>query len=129
MTPKESQLGNLAQKLLAFTRNDQLKWEETADEQTFCLVVDSGMIQIQERPREGSFTPSQPAPHPVEYALSVLNENNITVGTFTGGTTEGGQRLLHELYDAARDSAFRPDRVIDRIDSEITRLAKTGHRR
>jgi len=129
MTPKESQLGKLARKLLTFTRNDRLKWDETADEQTFCLVVDSGMIQIQERPQEGLFTPSQPAQHPVEYVLTVLNENNITAGTFTGAHTEGGQRLLHELYDAARESALRPDRVIDRIDSEITRLAETGHRR
>ena len=128
MTPKESQLGSLTQKLLAFTRNDKLKWEETADEQTFRLVVDSGMIQIQERPQDRAFTSSQPG-QPVEHVLTVLNENNVPTVTFTGAHTEGGQRLLRELYDAARDSALRPDQLLDRIDSEITRLAETGRRR
>ncbi len=129
MTQNESRLGSLAHKLLTFTRNGQLRWEETADEKTFRLVVDSGMIQIQERPQEGVFTPSQLAQHPVEYVLTVLNENNITAGTFTGAHTEGGQRLLHELYDAARESALRPDQLLDRIDSEITRLAEMSDRR
>ena len=94
---------DLIKRLIDSTKGGKLSWEETADENTFRLTLDVGILHIQrvrQQPAVGNSAQG-------DYRLSLLNENNIIVGEFEGGEA-GDNRLLSELYEAARLSALRP---------------------
>ncbi len=107
---------DLMKRLIDSTRAGKLSWEETADENTFRLILDAGILHIQrvrQQPALGSSIQG-------EYRLSLLNENNAIVIEFEGGEAED-YRLLRELHEAARLSALRPNDFLRQVQEEVIR--------
>ena len=107
---------DLIKRLLDSTKNGKLSWEETADENTFRLILDVGILHIQ-RLRHN---PAHSNGVQGDYRLSLLNENNALVGDFEGEEAND-YRLLYELYEAGRLSALRPNDFLRQVQDEVIR--------
>jgi hypothetical protein len=107
---------DLTKRLLDSTKNGKLSWEETADENTFRLILDVGILHIQRVRQEPALGNGVQG----DYRLSLLNENNALMGEFEGGETNDS-RLLRELYEAARSSALRPNDFLRQVQEEVIR--------
>lgn len=105
-----ARIRELMKRLIDSTKAGKLSWEETADENTFRLTLDVGIIHIQQ-------VGSQSAG---DFRLSMLNENNAIVEVFEGGQTEENH-LLRELYEAARFSALRANDFLRQLEQEVIR--------
>jgi hypothetical protein len=112
MTAREK-FTNLLRKLLQATKMRRVVWSDTADENTFRLTFDNGMIHIGE------------APNPVFpsklLTATLFNQNNTPIETIKSGDdvpSEEGN-LLRELYALARESALRPDDVLESVEAEL----------
>jgi hypothetical protein len=111
-----TRIRDLMKRLLDSTRAGKLCWEETADENTFRLILDVGILHVEGVRQPTSLGSSAQS----NYRLSLLNENNVLVGVFEGGQSED-QRLLRELYEAARHSALRPNDFLRQVEQEVIR--------
>jgi len=122
MTAREK-FSNLLRKLLQATKMKRIVWSDTADENTFRLSFDNGMIHIGE------------APNPVSTSklltATLFNQNNTQVETIKVGDdvpSEEGN-VLRELYAQARESALRPEDVLESVEAELDqRLRKAAAR-
>jgi len=125
MTAREKFI-NLLRKLLQATKTKRIVWSDTADENTFRLSFDNGMIHIGEAPN--SIFPSK------SLTATLFNRNNTPIETIKFGddvasaSSEAG-KLLPELYAVARESALRPDDVLESVEAELDqRLRKAAAR-
>ena len=115
MTAREKFI-NLLRKLLQATKTKRIVWSDTADENTFRLSFKNGMIHIGEVPN-----PVFPAKL---LTATLFNQNNTPIETIQLGddaasaATEAGD-LLPELYALARESALRPDDVLESVEAEL----------
>jgi hypothetical protein len=116
----QHRIRDLCIKLLNGTRDQRIRWEETADENTFRLTLDSGMFHIQQVPRR-SIPVGQDQGMVFmggeKYKATLFNPNNTPVETYEEDTDSGG--LLRDLYEEARRSALRPEEVMDRFEREL----------
>jgi hypothetical protein len=103
-------------RLIASTRSRKLSWEETADENTFRLILDVGIIHIQQNRQQTP--PGTPAPG--TYTLLFLNENNTPVVVWEASVPED-ERQLRDLFEAARDSGLKPKEFFHRLEQEVIR--------
>jgi hypothetical protein len=112
MTAREKFI-NLLRKLLQATRMKRIVWSDTADENTFRLSFKNGMIHIGEVPNP--VTPSK------LLTATLFNQNNTPIQAIkfdSDGPSEEG-KLLRELYALARESALRPDDVLESVEAEL----------
>jgi hypothetical protein len=105
-------------RLLSSTQARKLAWEETADENTFRLTLDAGMVHIEKLKNSNRILPSGLE----HYRLSLLNVNGTTVEAFEG---EEGQDFINlkQLYELARESALKPDDFLSNLEKEIGQRA------
>ncbi len=112
MTAREKFI-NLLRKLLQATKTKRIVWSDTADENTFRLSFNDGMIQIGEGPNPV---------FPSKLLIATLfNQNNIPIETIKFGDDIASEEanLLRELYALARESALRPDDVLESVEAEL----------
>jgi hypothetical protein len=112
MTAREKFI-NLLRKLLQATKMKRIVWSDTADENTFRLSFKNGMIHIGEVPNP--VFPSK------LLTATLFNQNNTPIETIqfdADGPSEEGN-LLRELYALARESALRPDDVLESVEAEL----------
>jgi hypothetical protein len=103
--------------LIRGTESGGLVWQETADEETFRLLLDAGNIHVRRiRPRSKG---TVPVPPPV-YEVIFFNQNNTPVDTWQP-TDEQDLRQLFELYEKAYTSALNPTGVLKRLEQEVLR--------
>lgn len=107
---------DLIKRLLASTKTGKLSWEETADENSFRLMLDAGILHVQRVRQQMPLGTSCQG----DYRLCLFNENNVLVGEFEGGAAEDFQ-LLSELFNAARFSALRPNDFLRQVQEEVIR--------
>jgi hypothetical protein len=118
MTAQEKFI-NLLRKLLQATKAKRVTWNDTADEDTFRLTFNTGMVHIGAMPVLNSSAK--------ELKATLFNQNNTEVATveaFAQNTTSDKAALLSELYSLARDSALRPDDVLASVEAEVDQLMK-----
>ena len=111
-----TRLRDLMKRLIEATKVGKLSWEATADENTFRLTLDVGMLHIQRVRQRATASGYSKG----DYRRSFLNEYNAIVEEFEGGGNED-TRLLHELYDAARLSALKPSDFLRQVEQEVIR--------
>jgi len=121
--------------LSSSTQAGKLSWETTADEKTFRLTLDVGIMHIRlvtppKRSRAGAIhiTPGgNVAPLPSEapdyHEFVMLNQDNAVVEAFRGQTPRDFT-ILGDLYEAARQSALKPDEFLRLVEQEVIR--RTG---
>jgi len=111
MTAREKFI-NLLRKLLQATKMKRIVWGDTADENTFRLSFNDGMIQIGEAPNPVS---------PKGLTATLFNQNNIPVEKIQFGDDSPSKegKLLRELCALARESALRPDDVLESVEAEL----------
>jgi hypothetical protein len=132
--PDESlryRIRDLCIKLLNYTRGESIKWEETADENTFRLTLDSGIFHIERVPPR-VFAPSHGGSGMIstssgeKYRATLFNRNNTPVETYEQDAAEPGS-LLKDLYEEARRSALRPEEVVNSFEKElVNRVGQHG---
>jgi hypothetical protein len=112
MTAREKFI-NLLRKLLQATKMKRIVWSDTADENTFRLSFNNGMIQIGEVPNP--IFPSK------LLTATLFNQNNIPIETIKFGDDQANEEgnLIRELYALARESALRPDDVLESVEAEL----------
>jgi hypothetical protein len=112
MTAREKFI-NLLRKLLQATKMKRIVWSDTADENTFRLSFKNGMIHIGEVPNP--VFPSK------LLTATLFNQNNTPIETIQFGPDGASEEvnLLRELYALARDSALRPDDVLESVEAEL----------
>src|SRR5262245_59581330 len=111
----------LLKKLLTATRERLLSWDVTADENTFRVTFKGGIVHVIEE--EEAFDDEgldEEGRDEGVYRALLFNEKNVEVESFTPNDLSE-MRELRELYRQARESALRPDDVLDRIGEEIDR--------
>ena len=91
----------------------RIVWGDTADEYTFRLSFNDGMIQIGEVPNPVS--PSK------LLTATLFNQNNIPVEMIKFGDDSPSEegKLLRELCALARESALRPNDVLESVEAEL----------
>jgi len=117
MTAREKFI-NLLRKLLQATKAKRIVWSSTADEDTFRLTFDTGMVHIGATPVPNS--------NVKELRATLFNQDYAeieTVAVFAGDNSEQGALLL-ELHALARESALRPDDVLESVEAELDQRMK-----
>jgi hypothetical protein len=102
---ERSEVFELLGAILEATRRGEIKWDETADEDTFRSMFRKGMVKVW-RTEEG---------HP---AAGIFNQNN-TLLTEVAPESAEDSTCLEAVYEAARNSALKPGEVIKGILDEI----------
>ncbi len=105
----------ILRELLNGTRTKHITWEETVDENTFRLLLDSGGILIQ-RTTEAT-TPVPPG----EFRITFMNKSNTPVESSMSESPKELQ-LLRDLFVEAQRSALHPDDVLSEIEREVSQL-------
>jgi hypothetical protein len=94
-----------------------LIWEETAEENTFRLILDAGIVRVEQV--------SAPENSRLTCKLSLLNETGTLVESFVPGLSRGleddARRQLEELYEMARNSALKPGEFLRQLEQEVIR--------
>ena len=105
-------LTTLATSLLARTKSGYVPWSETAHEAHFILSFTDSSVSIARRPWE----------HPSDwiYVLSVHNNLGTEIDSLRGNPGEAAHETLENLYEEARRSALKPDKVVDNILLRLT---------
>jgi hypothetical protein len=104
----EAEVNDLLRKLLQATKLNRIPWEEGFDDDTFQAVFKGGIVLV----RLGR-APDQP-----RYTAEILAPSSATIVVHRP-EHEAGQKLLKEVYEAARQAALRPDQVLEEISREI----------
>jgi hypothetical protein len=127
----QDKLFELANRLLVGTGDGAIKWSETADEDSFRAVLNSGLVRIERGPllepeRWDPRTPansSEKSTEPLEYSLLVLDERNKELGRYVANSPE--RRLtLRNLWEVAGRSAKNADQKIDSLLQEVENRVK-----
>jgi hypothetical protein len=98
------------------TRSNSVEWTETADEGAFRAVFGKGVVEVEK--------PKQPPPNasvigaPPEYRALLLSSGGSLIEEFVPQTNPELE-ALKELYELARESALRPEEVINSIEREL----------
>jgi len=100
----------LMMRLTNGTHAGKLKWEETAEEEDFRLILDAGIIHIRRT--------NQIRPDFGKYALLIFNKNNTLVGRLQP-EIDPDKSNLSRLFDLARNSALNPSGLLDRLEEEL----------
>ena len=110
----------MLRKLLQVTKTKRIVWSDTADEDTFRLTFDTGMVHIGEVPNPVS--PSK------LLTATLFNQNNTPTVTVQAGADRVDEdgKLLSELYTLARESALRPDDVLASVEAELDQREGSG---
>jgi hypothetical protein len=100
-------------RLLEATRAKQLAWKETSEEQVFRATFKHATVEV------GRFEDDDA--HYLQARL--YNKNNTVVeeimGSVNKGVTKEPSPLLRDLFDAARESALRPEDLLKSIEDEL----------
>lgn len=104
--------------LLAATRSRRVRWQDTADEDTFRIDFAGGAVRVSRYLADSLRRPDEYA-----YLTALLNQNNA-VAVELNSETEKGNFDFGEFFEAAKDSALRPDDLLDEIQQELKQ--KTG---
>jgi hypothetical protein len=103
-------------RLIPATQIGKLIWQETADEDSFRLLLDTGIILIQRsNMQKMDGTLGQP-----EYKLIFLNKNDSEVDSWHPDPGKDYEQLSL-LYEVARDSALRPTKLLQAMEQEVIR--------
>jgi hypothetical protein len=111
----------LLRQLLIATREKKLSWEETADENTFRLIFDGGMVNVTQRSAVVG------VPLRTKYIATLLNEHNNLVEEFDPENEVEGA-LLSDVFHAARKSSVHPEEVFSSIERELQHRLQAGNR-
>jgi hypothetical protein len=112
----------ILRKLLDATQSGKLVWSETADEETYRVTFRDGMVNVTRIPG------AVDRPLRTKYTANLLNEQNTVVAEFDPQNDIDGA-LLSNLFQAARESALKPDKVLAGIEAELdSRLRRNGNR-
>ena len=101
----------LMMRLINGTNAGKLKWEETAEDEDFRLILDAGIIHIRRS--------NQMRPGLGDYALLIFNKNNTLVGRSQPKPDTEDMSHLSKLFDLARNSALNPSGLLDRLEEEL----------
>ena len=107
-------------RLINSTRAGKLVWEATADEDTYRLTLNVGMVHIQRVKPQAANVTFVGAPD--AYRFSLFNPDNLLVAAFEGGqANEPLDYTLRELYEAARDAVLKPSEFFREVEQEVIR--------
>ena len=107
---------DLIGRLIESTRSGKFRWQETADENLFRLVLDAGIIHVRRiRMQHVSATRG-----PDNYDLVFLNQNSTPVEDWQPDQGRDIEQLK-ALYEAARDSALKPSEFLRNLEKEVIR--------
>jgi hypothetical protein len=109
---ERDQLSSLLSRLIEATRSGKFRWETTADEATFRLVLDTGIIHVEQ------------IVGPERYVLWFLNQNNAVVDSYKADNVISAMKVdmqVRDLFEAARSSALKPDEFFLRLEQEVNR--------
>jgi hypothetical protein len=99
----------LVEKLVEATRAGKIAWTETFEDDTFRCLLDHGLVRISPATR----VTGEPA-----YRLVILNRQNTEVENLLP-SSDPEAALYRELFELARQSALRPDRVLKGLLDEV----------
>jgi hypothetical protein len=119
MSDKASELDAtpLANQLLDKTRGGKIKWESTADENTFLATVGGSTFRVFLERVEDVNLSGQPEYIDVP-AIALLSEKGKSVWTITSSDVKGG---LHALYEEVRRVGHHLD---ERLAAALAALEK-----
>ena len=103
----------LVSDLLAATETGRVRWEDTADENTFRTSLRSGMVQVGK-----SAAPPEEEGMDACHQVSLFDRRGRLIEELTVPALKGWEELAH-LFEAARRSARKTDEVLDQILAEI----------
>lgn len=106
----ENKLERLVLHLLNETVNGHIKWDNTADDTTFRIMLPSGVVRIEEV--QGEDSDGVPT---VRYVFTVSDKKGQVVEQFTPSCPGEAFSACPRLYEAARRSARRTEEVIDSL--------------
>lgn len=89
----------------------QLRWTATSEEDTYRLLLGSGLFRVSRYLR-------MPSEHP-QYRLVMLDKRNEEIDVIESGDPETGEGLAG-LFSGARRSALNLDDALDSILRELT---------
>jgi hypothetical protein len=104
----------LVQLISQKTESGELKWEETAQENTFQVAFPKYVVQIALIPDEQMYA---------TYSLRILNDRNVVIEEVTPDSLnpyepksyEDSKRIFRELYEAARRQALGVEQALDTL--------------
>lgn len=106
------------------TGSDELKWEESAQEDTFQVAFPNYVVQI-------TMTP-ETLDNYATYSLRILNDRNIVIEEVTpadlGRNFPDQKELLRELYTAARRQALGVEHALDTLLESLSGESGRGSR-
>ena len=115
-------IGEIITKLLARIKQSKLKWEPTADKDTFVAPLANGAVTLAQLRSQSGRT----------NVLALFDPNGIEIGSYSSHritpsplinifykTDQTWPNMLHELYTVARRSSLQIDKKLDLILSDL----------
>jgi hypothetical protein len=103
-------LDQLLAVLNAATDRGTIRWEETADEDTFRTMLDFGMVQLSRRPQ------------PPHYQIELFDQELRLLEEFRP-SGEGSQLGIESLYKKVRQAVLNLDAKVQRLLEELKERA------
>jgi len=107
----------IAQKLLETTKNGEVAWAETADDDTFSVAFPTYSVSIRYRRGYGEYTLSAHNRHGTEVKTLTATPYPTAAGARMGDTG----KLLEELFNMARQIGVKTDEVLDGLLERLTK--------
>lgn len=96
--------------LLERTNQDRIRWQTTADDETFLVVLGNSSVSIS----EGSV-----GSYPKQYTLKILNQDGREIERMDSVQPSPYDYLLSDLYLKARRVALGVDSQLDTLLQEL----------
>ncbi|HEX3151714.1 MAG TPA: hypothetical protein VHR66_26820 [Gemmataceae bacterium] len=110
-----SKLEELVQMLTERTRQKQVQWQVTADEETFRLASNSGNVRVT---RHEGFDQESMESY-VYRTLQILNDRGRVIEEYSPKSPDRFA-VFDELFTHARRSAYKTEDVLDQLMMELS---------
>ncbi len=107
----------IVDKLFEKTEQEKLKWEKTADKDTFLTVLTDSSISVRQIANEN---PNWEEVIEPSYAFDFRNENGDIVDSVT--VTKSNNEMykkVEKTFDLARKQSLETDSIVDRILEQL----------
>ena len=114
MSPTEQRINELIKMLVRGTNQNLLKWQVTADEESFRLASPAANVRIT---RSEGYSADVPEGY-VSRQLSILNDKSRVIEELTPKTSIEAEEF-DSLFIDARRSAYQTDHVLDKLMNDL----------
>lgn len=132
----QNKLYELVNRLFVGTSQGDIKWSETADEDSFRAILNTGLVRVERTPARQNGTEAKTGPNMVfqepgspfpvgnfEYVLLVLDDKNKEIARYFPDRLERGM-TLRNLWELACNSARNAEQKIDGLLEEVESRVK-----